>query len=255
MTIFYFSSTGNCLAVAKKIGGSLVSIPQVVDSTNLHFKDDVIGLVFPIYGFGLPKMVRKFIEKATWECDYSFAIGTYGNKTGAAMMEVQKTARDHGQRFDYAQSLIMVDNYLPGFDMNKQANGLPGKRVDEHLAGIISDIQNRRHLDAKVGLGWRAATAMLQGGAFINSKQAQRYIVNQDCTKCGVCAKVCPSGNITVQDKVVFGDKCEGCLGCVHLCPQNAIHMKNEKNAARWRNPDVSLNEMVAANNRKGSAK
>jgi flavodoxin len=46
MTIFYFTDTGNSFAIAKAIGGILISVPQVIDSDNLHFKDDAIGLVF-----------------------------------------------------------------------------------------------------------------------------------------------------------------------------------------------------------------
>lgn len=34
MTVLYLTSTGNCLYVAKKIGGELCSIPQAV---NIHF--------------------------------------------------------------------------------------------------------------------------------------------------------------------------------------------------------------------------
>ena len=258
MTIFYFTSTGNCLAVAKKIGGNLVSIPQVIASPSLHFKDDVIGLVFPIYGFGHPKMVRKFLEKATWESEYSFAIGTYGNLPGAAMMDLQNFAKKRGQRFDYAQSLLMVDNYLPGFDMNDEVAGLPKKHVDENLARIMGDIQSRRQLDAVARPVWRAATAMVRTGGnhLLNGKQAQRYRVGQECNTCGICARVCPAGNIAVTDKVVFGNQCEACLGCVHLCPQHAIHLKKERSAARWRNPEVSLHEIITANNRqKGGAK
>jgi ferredoxin len=258
MTIFYFTSTGNCLAVAKKIGGNLVSIPQVIDLPDLHFKDNVIGLIFPVYGFGMPKMVRKFLEKATWEADYSFAIGTYGNLPGAAMIGVQNCAKNHGQHFDYAESLLMIDNYLPGFDMNNQIAKLPEKNVDENLSRIIADIQNRRTHAAAAGPIWKALTRVVRSGEnlLLNDKQGQRYIISQDCTKCGICAKICPAGNITVTDKVVFKNQCEVCLGCVHMCPQNAIHMKNEKSTVRWRNPDVSLNEIITANNRqKGNTK
>jgi hypothetical protein len=35
----------------------------------------------------------------------------------------------------------------------------------------------------------------------------------------------------------------------VHLCPQNALHLKNEKSGERWRNPDISLAEITRANN------
>lgn len=255
MTIFYFTSTGNCLAVAKKIGGGsskLLSIPQVIGKSDLSFTDDVIGVVFPIYGFGLPKMVKKFLETANLHGAYMFAVGAYSNLPGACMRNVQRLAERHGYKFDYAESLLMVDNYLPGFDINDQISRLPEKRVGENLARIMTDIQNRRTLEATAGFGWRAATAVIKHGEWllVNGKQGQRYEIDHNCTKCGTCAKICPAGNISISDKVIFADRCEGCLWCVHLCPKNAIHLKNEKNVARWRNPDVSLNEMIAANNR-----
>ena len=99
MTIFYFTSTGNCLSVAKKIGSGnakLISIPQVIGKPDLSFADDVIGVIFPIYGFGLPKMVKSFLETAKLQGSYMFSIGTYGNLPGACMMNVQKLARQHG---------------------------------------------------------------------------------------------------------------------------------------------------------------
>jgi ferredoxin len=255
MTIFYFTSTGNSLAVAKRIGGeaaTLISIPQIIDAPTLEYSDDVIGLVFPIYGFGMPKMCRKFLAKAKLIADYVFAIGTYGNLPGACMRNVQIYATEFGNRIDYAESLLMVDNYLPGFDVNKQVAKLPEKRVDENLSRIIADIAARKKQTATASLWWRFMTAGIQAGekAVFKDTQAQSYIVNEKCTKCGTCAKICPSGNITVTNKVLFANKCEWCLGCLHLCPMNAIHMKNERSSARWRNPEVKLAEIIKANNR-----
>ena len=253
MTVFYFTSTGNSLAVAKKIGGKLISIPQIIDDDNLYFKDDVIGLVFPIYSIGLPKVVLNFLKKATWEADYAFAVGTYGRFPGASVRNVQRFIRKRGNRLDYAQHLLMVDNFLPAFEVNSEIAKLPQKKTEENLAQIVSDIQSRKQLEAKASLVRRIASSIIKGGEKIvlRDKQAQRYTVNENCVKCGVCAKVCPAGNISVTDKVVFGSQCEWCLGCLHHCPKNALHMKQERSAARWRNPDVSLGEIIAANNRR----
>lgn len=260
MTIFYFTSTGNCLAVAKKIlsyeaSGMLISIAQVIDSPKLDYKDDAIGIIFPIYGWGMPKMVKKFCETAKLKADYIFAIGTYGNLPGACMTNVQKLAKQNGYKIDYTESLLMVDNYLPGFDINKEIEKLPQKNPDENLARIAADVAARKPKIAAASLGWRVTTAAIQFGSdhFISGKQGQKYIVDEKCTNCGTCAKICPSGNINVTDKVKFADKCEGCLGCVHLCPKNAIHLKNEKSNIRWLHPDVSLAEMIKANNRSNS--
>ena len=66
--------------------------------------------------------------------------------------------------------------------------------------------------------------------------------------RCGVCERVCPADNVKVADMVTFGSRCEVCFACVHNCPQGAIHLKNEKSAVRFRNENVSLNEISYSN-------
>ena len=251
MTIFYFTSTGNSLAVAKRIGGTLISIPQVVDSPDLSYKDDAIGVIFPVYGWTTPVMVGRFLDKVKFEADYIFAIGTYGNIPGAAMLNLQRRAVKNGYRFDYANQLLTVDNFLPIFEMGAQIKKLPGKKVEEKTAKIVDDINNRRRLQAGASPVARAITTMVSKMMKSPGKNAQKYIVNKQCNKCGICAKVCPAKNISVTDNVNFDSQCEWCMGCLHHCPQNALHLKNEKSSKRWRNPEVTLNEIIGANNRK----
>jgi ferredoxin len=244
MTIFYFTATGNSLSVAKHLGGTLISIPQVINSDNLHYSDDAIGIVFPIYWWNLPLMVRQFIEKVKFETDYLFAIGTYGSLSGAAMSKLQNQSKHN---FVYANQLLMLDNYLPVFDMNVQEKNLPKKNIDTKLAKIVADINNRKYLNARAHIGKRIMTAVFER-VFNPRKHSRNFIINSKCNMCGVCKKVCPAQNISVSIEIQFSDRCEGCLACIHLCPQNAMHHKREKNNERWRNPEVSLSEIMDAN-------
>ena len=82
----------------------------------------------------------------------------------------------------------------------------------------------------------------------IKKNAAKKYIVNDSCIRCGICAKVCPADNITVNDKVVFSDHCENCYACLHNCPKNAIHLKNERSTVRFRNEHVTLKDIISAN-------
>jgi len=250
MKIFYFTGTGNSLAVAKRIGGELISIPQIIDKDDLHFKDDVIGIVFPVYALTAPKMVRQFLERATFEADYLFAIGTYGNSAGSTMFSLQKEAQKKGYQFDYVNSILMVDNYLPMFEIGAEIAKLPEKKTEERLVEIVNNIHVRKlNQKPKSSMPERAVSAIVSK-ILTYDKFAQKYIVNDDCNGCGTCAKVCPAKNISVQEVVKFYDHCAGCQACLHLCPKNAIHLKNEKSDVRWRNPDVSLKEIIQANNR-----
>lgn len=45
MKICYFTATGNCLYVAKKIGRDLLSIPQLMRQETIEITDDAVGLL------------------------------------------------------------------------------------------------------------------------------------------------------------------------------------------------------------------
>ena len=48
----------------------------------------------------------------------------------------------------------------------------------------------------------------------------------------------------------MYKRQCQTCLACIHACPHGAIALTvPEKNpAARYRNPHVSLQDIIAAN-------
>jgi len=58
------------------------------------------------------------------------------------------------------------------------------------------------------------------------------------------------AGNVEITRKPEFSDKCEICFACIHLCPQKAIHLPDEKSSARFLNPNIRLHEIMGSNNR-----
>jgi ferredoxin len=248
MKILYFTASGNSLAVAKAIGGERISIPQAVKENQFAFEDDVIGIIFPTYCCVPPRMVRDFVVKANIKADYLFAIATYGFAEGIVLEDL--AARGKGTTFDYMTSIKMVDNYLPNFDISRQIDSLPKKKVDENLKVIVEDIHSRRKYIKPPKRIARLATWYCT--PLLRSQEtglsAKSFIVDGKCTQCGTCAKVCPNGNIKVTDKVAFSEHCASCYACLHNCPQNAIHLPNERSEKRWRHPDVSLKEIIDSN-------
>ncbi|MDR1220394.1 MAG: EFR1 family ferrodoxin [Treponema sp.] len=253
MTVFYFTATGNSLYVAKTAGGKLYSIPQLLKDKQFNFEDDVVGFIFPIYGFGLPKIVQKFLENIKFKSTYTFAIGTYGNMHGPCMYNLAKYFIKKGWRLNYADTILMVDNYLPGFEINNQLNTVENKRIDKHLKEIVDNIKNKKNSIPAATIMERIFTALVHSlvSKLLDGKSAQQYIINEKCNKCGTCGKVCPTGNIEIRDKITFGNVCESCYGCVHICPQNAIHLRNEKSDIRFRNENITLQEIIQSNNQK----
>ena len=251
MTVCYFSASGNCLYVAKRIGGTMLSIPQLMKQDNIEITDDAVGIVAPVYAVEMPMMVKEFLLRANIKTNYFFFIYTYGSGYAEAFAHVELVCREKGLKLSYINAIQMVDNYLPGFEMQNQIDTLPKKNVEGQIEKLLSDIADRVETPVKIGAANKAQMAMYQkmlAKRILRKDTAQDYIVNDNCTRCGICAKVCPADNITVTDKVHFANKCEVCYACLHNCPQNAIHMKNERSAVRFRNEHISLKEIIEAN-------
>lgn len=268
--VLYFTGTGNCLYVARQLAGKegeILSIPQLMRKKQFEIEADEIGLVYPIYGHMPPYMVREFIKKAQLKAEYKFAVLTYGMRKCNAVEIWDGISRKAGNVFDYIGTIVMVDNWLPNFDMNEQMK--IDKHIPENLAKITSDLSNRRRWHEPVTQEERE-----QHEGFMNlsgldpevgflMKADRSFRVTDDCIHCGICTYVCPRGNyqLTGQGVKMQGD-CEFCFACIQNCPQRAIQFKknedgtwpdgSEKNPnARYRNENVSLMELKLANNQK----
>lgn len=250
MMILYFTATGNSLAVAKRTGGELISIPQAIKNERYEFTDKAVGFVFPVYGCMVPFVVRDFMRKISVKADYTFAIATYGMSAGAVLEEAKKISVEAGYSFDYLNKVLMLDNCQPQFDITKQKETLAKKNVDRQLKGIVRDIQSRKKNQPEISLVERVGTGFCKmlGMGKPNPRYDNNFRVDGNCIKCGTCARVCPMGNITITDHVEYHHNCAACQACIHACPKKAIHFRGERNTERWRNPDVTLSEIIASN-------
>lgn len=193
--IFYFTATGNSLYIAKQLSENPISIPQVRKGSS--FKNDVIGIVCPVYCGELPKTVFEFIKSSKFETDYLFLILTYGMNESDSAEFTFKQCEKQGVRFDYIANIKMVDNYLPAFDMAQEKQ--IDKKIPEQLSRIISDIQNRKK-------GYPAAT---DAGKKLHKQVA-------------VMNKVFPSANNGGSLRIT--DKCNGCGAFRPFCRECLGH-------------------------------
>ena len=120
MKILYFTATGNNLSVAKRFDAELLSIPQMIKNKNYLIEDDRVGIIYPIYALSVPLIVKEYLEKTVIKAKYVFVIATYGFTSGASLHEMHKILDKNGNHADYYESLLMVDNFLPFFDVNQQ---------------------------------------------------------------------------------------------------------------------------------------
>ena len=252
MIIFYFTSTGNSLYVAKRISQErLISIPQALKDDKTFFKNDSIGFVFPCYGFGVPRIVQEFIEKNQFEANYFFAVMTYGNIAAGGLGHMEKICEKANIKFDYTDEILMIDNYLPIYKMETQLEKEPSKKIEPNIERIVKNISHKSTEKVKKGIGAKIATSGIKSfEVFLKSDIDKKFYVNESCTKCGICEKVCPKGNISIKkEQVIYLHNCDYCMGCINLCPTNSIHLKGQKSTARFKNQNIKLKEIIEANN------
>ncbi len=262
MTLFYFTATGNSLHIAKSIGGELCAIPQMIKEGRYNFTDEKIGLVFPIYALSVPPYGIEFLTKATFNSEYLFAVMTYGMYDGASTNHLLNIANNTGKKFHYINTIKMVDTWLPRFDMKKQMDTEPKKHIGRQLEAIQSDINDSREWILKDSMvdklitnhffkvAKRASYKETLGSHIIGQGVEKFLSVEDSCTQCGICTKVCPVNNVRMSSgSILFGDQCISCLACTQNCPQNSIRLKGEKSNTRFRNRNIKLTEIISANN------
>ncbi|WP_027703169.1 EFR1 family ferrodoxin [Metaclostridioides mangenotii] len=249
MKILYFTGTGNNLHVAKVIGGELYSIPKLIKENKYEFEDDKIGIIFPVYTLGLPKIVEEFLNKAKLESKYIFAIATYGTTPGNSDKQLLKIAKKNNFEFSYINSVCMVDNYLPMFDIEKEIAKKSNEDIDKNINSIVKDIEsNKIFINSNANIALRIIGSLISNDY---SKLTDKFIIDSNkCIECGICENVCPVNNVKIIDKSAkYNGECQGCLACVNHCPKYAIKLKKEKGTARFINPNITLKEIIESNN------
>ena len=245
-TIFCFTSTGNSLytaeRIAEKIGGKVLSMGE----NPMECEDDVIGFVFPVYFWGLPRRVERFIAKLRIvnKGAYVFAVATCGGPIFGVLGRLKKRLKTRDILLRYGASLISVTNYLPEYKAN-DSEALRQK-IDERILKITDAIKSRK---SNRFMPFTLPNKLIYN-TYPNESSDQYFTIAPACTGCATCQRVCPAENIAMENsKPAFQHRCEHCLACLHNCPAHAIDWKQKtQGKERYRNAEVALEDLISFN-------
>ena len=141
-------------------------------------------------------------------------------------------AERHGFTQEYLGCPVVISDGLRG--NNEVEVKLEGGRFDSYpVAGDIAHSDGMlvfSHLTGHLAAGFGAAIKNLamgctpRRGKLMQHASMKPWIVEKDCTGCGVCAEWCPEGAITVAEKAsIDAELCIGCGECLTVCPSNAV--------------------------------
>jgi len=269
MEIYYFSGTGNSLTVAKDIaqgtGANLAPITSALQQTQLAPSRDAIGIVFPVYYGRPPVIVQQFAARLeNLQGKYVFAVCTFGGAAMASLRTLRNIIHSRGGRLAAEFGVHMPQN---SFFKAKENQAELCSRWKSQLPQVVDLIRNRARGTFYVNRALEllfiplqhlvidplcrrdfAKLAGVPGSAGLPEliHQLDRGFFTDDrCTGCGICAAVCPVGNILLtEQRPAWQHRCENCLACYNWCPQKAIRGGITKGHF-YRHPAVKLPEML----------
>lgn len=253
--IYYFSGTGNSLQVAQDIAlqlGDTEVLPMTKVNTSLEITAERIGLVFPVYFWGLPLAVVKFIEELKISgTPYIFAAATYGVWAGKALEQAEELLKKKGSAINYGLLVHMPDNYIIWYgarsEQVQQRLFAKEKVKVEKAAAVISQKQSKGLEKSPYGVDRLLTKPVYTAQIFNSATMDKKFSADNQCTGCGLCERKCPVNNIQLVDgKPQWQHHCELCLACIQYCPKKAIDYNGKtQNRAQYVNPNVKLPSLV----------
>lgn len=251
--LFFFSSTGNSLIVAKDIAAKLpdthiFSIPNIINE-EIPTDADTIGIIFPVYYLGMPRMVADFIHKIELsKAKYIFAICTCGAVPAGTLLQTEKQLKAKGLTLNAGFSIQMPGNYIVRYGASDKRQKEKFIKEKEKVTTIVKTVAKRQ--DTKIersnfllnAIGDFAYRMMLPKFPTLD----RNFSVNEKCNHCNICQKVCPVQNIKMIDaKPNWQGNCEHCLACIQWCPTEAIQYGVETNGRkRYHHPEIQATEL-----------
>jgi len=283
--IFVYSATGNSFASARQfkdffesndMGQSeLVHITDELMLSNALFEGEIGVLVFPVYAYGVPKLVKKFIKNNFFKFEYFASVTTQGSQSGGSLAETIRLFKGRNQKVNFSGKIKSVENFVHMFKLaTSEKIKIIVKDQTAKTNKIAADIKakkaNKRFMlrpdSAFVSIVFRSVTGFF----------AKKYKVLDTCDGCGICYKVCPTKAIKMRQVIdlnvgqgadgpgsdcagpnncdairpsFIAKKCDNCQACLQLCPQKAIKFgKITPDSRRYIHPQVKLSDLIKRN-------
>ncbi|MFB3892174.1 MAG: EFR1 family ferrodoxin [Phycisphaerae bacterium] len=255
--LYWFSGTGNSLAIARALAAKLgegVELAPMARAIKGHLEDmpapECIGLVYPVYAFGPPRIVADFAGRLKAEpSTFIFTVATCGSTPGAAHSIIRGVLKRRGLRLAAGWTVRMPGNCItlypsPPEEKQKKLFGRTTAAVDRIARGVA--IRRRGALqDTVPPFNWLMRPIWRMGVRHFASAD-RKFRATDACTHCGLCERICPVENVRLVDKrPQWLGHCEQCMACIQFCPVEAIQYgRKTAGRKRYHHPAVAAKDL-----------
>lgn len=254
-TIFYLTGTGNSLWAARVLAQDLgktelISIYKWMENRR-EIKSKVIGLVFPVHIWGVPRKVLEFLDELhTMNPEYVFAVANNAGQVSKTLVQLQKVMENKKMKLSAGWSVILPSNYIPwGGPGPIEEQNVRFREARIKLSAIASRVRERKEMPVEKGPLWqRIVFTWLYNISFDKvAKMDGKFWADDRCNQCGLCVKLCPEQNVTLEgDKLVWNHRCQQCLACIQWCPQECLQYgKKTPQYKRYHHPEIKAKDMI----------
>ena len=232
LNLIYYSPTGTTQRIVREIGQNLglklisennlaenkfESIPKVSDNCLT-----IIGM--PVYSGRLPITVIESLKKLQSNQSPAVIVVVYGNRAYEdSLLELKEIAGNFGFKVVAGAAFIGEHSY------STHDKPIAKNRPDE------KDLEKCRDFARMITEKFKDIKDIsslsepdIPGNYPYKERKPSNSAIHPEtdknlCTLCGICAEVCPTNAITIQDTVITdGELCTLCCACVKYCPEDA---------------------------------
>ena len=244
--IAHFSPTGGTKRVADAIAaGFHTPVAQMdltrADSAVTLGENDGLMAVLPVFAGRVPQISLERLAALKGNGQKAVAVVVYGNREyDDALLETRDALEANGFQVIAAAAFIAEHSMARSI-----AAGRPDAEDEALCRQFAADVMAKEDDAAPVQVPGNSPYKELKPSAF-------HPAANENCTKCGICARQCPVGAIPMKDpSQTNNDLCINCMGCVAACPANSralpdafltmITQMLNQNAAGYKKPAIFL--------------
>jgi flavodoxin/Pyruvate/2-oxoacid:ferredoxin oxidoreductase delta subunit len=236
-----FSQTGSTDKIAEQIAAGLESAGWLVDLHDITPEIvpdlegyDLLGIGSPTYFYRPPFVVQDFVRALPDLVDMaSFVFVLHGTHRGATGNRIRaqleaKNATDLGYFHSFGADYwlgYLERGYLFSPDSPTEDELSAARTFGETVANRHGSEQTTvEPLDPPTPLIYRIersiASRTLAKGVY-----SRAFRADSNCTRCGLCIRKCPVGNITAgpNGEPHWHSECLLCATCELVCPQDAV--------------------------------
>jgi ferredoxin/flavodoxin len=275
VVIAYFSLTGNTKHVAERVRGVFAAHAGAVASVELFdvtgpvqaphdvfVAADVIGIGSLAWGYREPTMLREWLAAVPAEHvrgKPAFVYGTFGGDPGRSISNVANALTAKGAIVVSSEGFRAPGNFACWTPKDAKQVWSEAHRaaIDVWAEKLLALVLASPPVAVAVSGTWMGVISGFVSDGMVKMPVGRIMCDETTCVGCGLCARICPKGAITMRDienvvaaaapteiaaaaapkkrvAVVHHAACVACCRCINNCPTNSLNSSATKGHTQY---------------------